>query len=99
MNKKEMLLKLEKQLEILTKRKRNLKTKMELIDDLPVEQITKDTYKEWHIVYCKVNYLALRIETIKNKMEMIVDSKDIVKSVISGSKGLFNYLRNIRRAN
>ena len=92
MNKKEMLLKLERSLEILTKRKSNLETRMVQIDELPNSQITKDTYKEWHEVYCKVSYLNLRIETIKSKMQMLSD-KDIVRDVISSSKGLFNYLR------
>lgn len=92
MNKKEMLLKLEKQLEIVTKRKRNLEAKMVEIDERPNNLITKDTYKEWHEVYCKVSYLNLRIETIKSKMQMLSD-KDIVRDVISISKGLFNYLR------
>lgn len=92
MNKKEMLLKLERQLEIVTKRKRNLEAKMVEIDERPDSQITKDTYKEWHEVYCKVSYLNLRIETIKSKMQMLSE-KDIVRDVISSSKGLFNYLR------
>ncbi|MBQ1392872.1 MAG: hypothetical protein IIY81_04915 [Lachnospiraceae bacterium] len=92
MNKKEMLLKLERQLEIVTKRKRNLEAKMVEIDERPNNLITKDTYKEWHEVYCKVSYLNLRIETIKSKMQMLSD-KDIVRDVISSSKGLFNYLR------
>ena len=92
MNKKEMLLKLERQLEIVTKRKRNLEARMVEIDERPNNLITKDTYKEWHEVYCKVTYLNLRIETIKSKMQMLSD-KDIVRDVISSSKGLFNYLR------
>jgi chaperonin cofactor prefoldin len=92
MNKKEMLLKLERQLEIVTKRKRNLEARMVEIDERPNNLITKDTYKEWHEVYCKVSYLNLRIETIKSKMQMLSD-KDIVRDVISSSKGLFNYLR------
>ena len=92
MNKKEMLLKLEKQLEIVTKRKRNLEARMVEIDERPDNLITKDTYKEWHEVYCKVSYLNLRIETIKSKMQMLSE-KDIVRDVISSSKGLFNYLR------
>lgn len=95
MNKKEMLLKLEKQLEIVTKRKANLETRLYQIDNLPNEQITDTTYKEWHEVYCKASYLNLRIETIKSKIEMLSD-KDIVRDVISGSKGLFRNL--IRRA-
>lgn len=93
MNKREMLLKLEKQLEIVVKRKSNLETRMKEIDDRPNNLITKDTYKEWHEVYCKVSYLELRIATIKSKMQMLADSDDVVKSVISGSKGLFNRLR------
>ena len=92
MKKGEMLLKLEKQLEIVTKRKNNLEVKLEQIDNLPDKEITKDTYNQWHRVYCKVNYLNLRIETIKSKMEMLSDT-DIVRAVISSSKGLFNYLR------
>lgn len=92
MNKKEMLLKLERQLEIVTKRKRNLEARMVEIDERPDNSITKDTYKEWHEVYCKVSYLNLRIETIKSKMQMLSE-KDIVRDVISSSKGLFNYLR------
>ena len=94
MNKKEMLLKLERQLEIVTKRKRNLEARMVEIDERPNNLITKDTYKEWHEVYCKVTYLNLRIETIKSKMQMLSD-KDIVRDVISSSKGLFNYLRRV----
>ena len=90
--KKKMLLRLQKQLEILVKRKNNLQTKMELIDNLPDQSITRQTYNQWHRVYCKVNYLSLRIETIKNKMEMLADSEDVIKSVISGSKGLFNHI-------
>ena len=92
MKKGEMLLKLEKQLEIVTKRKRNLEAKMVEIDERPNNLITKDTYKEWHEVYCKVTYLNLRIETIKSKMEMLSDT-DIIRAVISSSKGLFNHLR------
>lgn len=87
-----MLLKLQRSLEILNKRKQNLETKLYQIDNLPLEKIKKDTYKQWHEIYCKVSYLDLRIETIKSKMEMLSD-KDIVRDVISGSKGLFNYLR------
>ena len=92
MKKGEMLLKLQRQLEILNKRKQNLETKLWQIDNLPTEKITKDTYRQWHEVYCKANYLDLRIETIKSKMELLAD-KDIVRAVISSSKGLFNYLR------
>ena len=92
MNKSEMLLKLERQLEIVIKRKNNLETRMKEIDDRPDSAITKDTYKEWHEVYCKVSYLNLRIETIKSKMQLLSD-KDIVRDMISSSKGLFNYLR------
>ena len=91
MKKGEMLLKLERQLEIVTKRKRNLEAKMVEIDERPNNLITKDTYKEWHEVYCKVSYLNLRIETIKSKMELLAD-KDIVRAVISSSKGLFNHI-------
>ena len=92
MKRGEMLLKLQRSLEILSKRKQNLETKMYQIDNLPLEQIKKDTYKQWHEVYCKVSYLELRIETIKSKMQMLSD-KDIVRDVISSSKGLFNCLR------
>ena len=92
MKRGEMLLKLQKSLEILVKRKENLEARMVEIDERPNNQITKDTYKEWHEVYCKVSYLNLRIETIKSKMQMLSD-KDIVRDVISSSKGLFNYLR------
>ena len=92
MKRGEMLLKLQKSLEILVKRKENLEARMVEIDERPNNQITKDTYKQWHEVYCKVSYLNLRIETIKSKMQMLSD-KDIVRDVISSSKGLFNYLR------
>lgn len=92
--KKEMLLKLQRQLEILNKRKNNLEIKMEQIDNLPNQYITRQTYRQWHTVYCKVNYLLLRIEGIKSKMQMLSD-KDIVRDVISSSKGLFNHLRRI----
>ena len=92
MKRGEMLLKLQRSLEILNKRKQNLETKMYQIDNLPLEKIQKDTYKQWHEVYCKVSYLDLRIETIKSKMQMLSD-KDIVRDVISSSKGLFNCLR------
>ena len=91
MNKSEMLLKLERQLEIVIKRKNNLEEKMEKIDNLPLLQITKDTCRQWHEVFCKVNYLELRIETIRRKMQILSD-KDIVRDMISRSKGLFNYL-------
>jgi chaperonin cofactor prefoldin len=90
--KKKMLLQLQRQLEILNRRKQNLETKLWQIDNLPNKDITKDTYRQWHEVYCKTNYLALRIETIKSKMEMLSD-KDIIRAVISSSKGLFNHLR------
>lgn len=92
MKKGEMLLKLEKLLQILVKRKSNLETKLWQIDNLPNEKITKDTYSQWHQVYCKVSYLDLRIENTKAKMDMLAN-KDIVRDVISSSKGLFNYLR------
>ena len=88
----EMLLKLEKLLQILVKRKSNLEAKLWQIDNLPNEKITKDTYRQWHEVYCKITYLDLRIEGIKAKMDMLAN-KDIVRDVISSSKGLFNYLR------
>ena len=88
MKKGEMLLKLEKLLQILVKRKSNLETKLWQIDNLPDNKITKNTYQEWHQVYCKISYLDLRIEGIKAKMDML-----IVRDVISSSKGLFNYLR------
>ena len=91
MKKGEMLLKLEKLLQILVKRKSNLETKLWQIDNLPNEKITKNTYQEWHQVYCKISYLDLRIETIKSKMELLAD-KDIVRAVISSSKGLFNHI-------
>lgn len=96
---KKMLLQLQRQLEILVRRRNNLQTKMEQIDDLPNDQITKNTYREWHEIYCKVTYLNLRIETIKSKMELLAESDDVVKSVISGSKGLFNYLIGGRNEN
>lgn len=96
---KKMLLQLQRQLEILVRRRNNLQTKMEQIDDLPNDQITKNTYREWHEIYCKVTYLSLRIETIKSKMELLAESDDVVKSVISGSKGLFNYLIGGRNEN
>ena len=92
MKKREILLKLQKLLQILVKRKSNLETKLWQIDNLPNEKITKNTYKEWHQVYCKISYLDLRIEGVKAKMELLAD-KDIVRAVISSSKGLFNYLR------
>lgn len=92
MKRGEMLLKLQRSLEILSKRKQNLEAKMYQIDNLPLEKIQKDTYKQWHEVYCKVSFLELRIETIKSKMQMLSD-KDIVRDVISSSKGLFNCLR------
>lgn len=91
MSKNEMLLKLQKQLEIVVKRKNNLEKKMKEIDERPNEYITRNTYKEWHRIYCKVNYLILRIETIKSKLELL-GNKDIVRDVISGSKGLFNHI-------
>lgn len=97
MNKKEMLLKLERLLEVLVKRKNNLKKKMEEIDDLPDQYITRHTYKQWHEVYCKVSYLELRIEIVKSKMQLLAEKTDIIRDVISGSKGLFNHL--VRRAN
>lgn len=92
MKKGEMLLKLEKQLEIVTKRRNNLEVRLEQIDNLSEREITKNTYNQWHEVYCKINYLNLRIETIKSKMEMLSDT-DIIRAVISSSKGLFNHLR------
>ena len=92
MKRGEMLLKLQKQLEIVVKRKDNLEKRMVEIDERPNNQITKDTYSEWHKVYCKVTYLNLRIATIRSKMELLAD-KDIVRDVISSSKGLFNHLR------
>ena len=92
MKKGEMLLKLEKLLQILVKRKSNLEAKLWQIDNLPDREITKDTYRQWHEVYCKITYLDLRIESIKAKMDMLAN-KDIVRDVISSSKGLFNYLR------
>lgn len=88
---RKMLSQLERQLEILTKRKRNLETKLWQIDNMPNEQITKDTYRIWHEIYVKVSYMELRIETIKSKME-ILSNKDIIHAVISSSKGLFNHL-------
>lgn len=94
---RKMLSQLERQLEILTKRKRNLEVRMVKIDERPNNLITKDTYKEWHEVYCKVIYLGLRIEVIKSKMQMLAERTDIIKDVISGSKGLFKHL--IRRVN
>lgn len=97
MNKKEMLLKLERLLEVLVKRKNNLTKKMEEIDDLPDQYITRYTYKEWHEVYCKVSYLELRIAIVKSKMQLLAEKTDIIRDVISGSKGLFNHL--VRRAN
>lgn len=95
--KNKMLLNLQRQLEVLTKRKQNLETKMEQIDNLPNQCITRQTYRQWHEVYCKVSYLKLRIEGIKSKMQILAKKTDIIKDVISGSKGLFRNL--IRRAN
>ena len=94
--KNKMLLKLQRQLEILIQRKQNLEKRLWQIDNLPNKDITKDTYKQWHQIYCKINFLSLRIETIKSKMEMLSD-KDIIRAVISSSKGLFRNL--IRSAN
>lgn len=90
--KKKMLLQLQRQLEILNKRKQNLEARLWQLDNLPNKDITKDTYRQWHTVYCKVTYLNLRIETVKSKVEMLTDT-DIIRAVISSSKGLFNHLR------
>ena len=92
MKRGEMLLKLQRSLEILNKRKQNLETRMVQIDNLPDEQVTRNTYQEWHRIYRKASYLQLRIETIKSKMEMLTDN-DIIKAVLIHSKGLFNHLR------
>lgn len=88
---RKMLSQLQRQIEILMKRKQNLETKLVHIDNLPNDQITKDTYRQWHEVYVKVSYLELRIATIRSKME-ILSNKDIIHAVISSSKGLFNHL-------
>ena len=90
--KNKMLLSLQRQLEILNKRKTNLEIKMEQIDNLPNQYITRQTYKQWHEVYCKVTYLNLRIEIVKSKMQMLAEKTDIIRDVISGSKGLFRNL-------
>lgn len=86
-----ILSQLQRQIEILMKRKQNLETKLVQIDNLPNDQITKDTYRQWHEVYVKVSCLELRIATIRSKME-ILSNKDIIRDVISGSKGLFRNL-------
>lgn len=90
--KNKMLLSLQRQLEILNKRKANLEIKMEQIDNLPNQYITRQTYRQWHEVYCKVSYLELRIASIKSKMQILAEKTDIIKDVISGSKGLFRNL-------
>lgn len=89
---RKMLSHLQRQIEILNKRRNNLKKKMEQIDDLPNNEISNDTYRQWHEIYIKVNFLDLRIQTIQSKMEILQNKNDIIRSVISGSKGLFRNL-------
>lgn len=88
---KKMVAKLKRELGILIRRKENLEQMLEQVDNLPNDQITRETYQLWHMIWGKINYLDIRIDAIEKKIEMLTD-KDIIRAMISGSKGLFNYL-------
>jgi chaperonin cofactor prefoldin len=90
MKKGEMLLRLERLLQILVSRKNYLQAELEAIDNLPLNKVNKENTNRWHTIFCKIKHLENRIETIKTEMEILAGKRDKVRDIISESKSIFN---------
>lgn len=90
MNKKEMLLKLERNLQILVARKNRLQAELEEIDNLPLTKVNKENTNRWHTVFCKIKHLENRIATRQTEMEILANKRDKVRDIIAESKSIFN---------
>lgn len=87
-----MLLKMERNLEILVKRTNRLQAELNAIDNLPVEKVNEQNTQRWHEVFAKLKHLENRIATRKTEMEILANKRDRIKDIISESKSIFNYL-------
>lgn len=90
--KKEMLLKMERCLQILVSRRNNLQRELDEIDSLPLNKVNSENTKRWHTVFCKIKHLENRIATKKTQMEILANKRDRIKDIISDSKSIFNYV-------
>lgn len=90
MNKKEMLLKMERNLQILVARKNRLQAELEEIDNLPLTKVNKENTNRWHTVFCKIKHLENRIATRQTEMEILANKRDKVRDIIAESKSIFN---------
>lgn len=90
MTRKSMLLKLEKHLLILVRRKNNLHAELNRIDNLPLHKVNKANTDRWHTVFCKIQHLDNRIATKKTEIEILAKRRDKVRDIISESKSIFN---------
>lgn len=90
MNKKEMLLKMEKNLQILVVRRDRLQKELDEIDGLPLVKVNQENTRRWHVVFCKIKHLENRIATRKTEMEILANKRDKVRDIISESKSIFN---------
>ena len=92
MKKGEMLLKMERNLQILVRRRNNLEHELDVIDSLPLTKVNAQNTQRWHVVFCKIKHLENRIATKKTQMEILANKRDRVKDIISDSKSVFNYV-------
>ena len=90
MKKGEMLLKMERNLQILVARRNNLQRELDEIDSLPLTKVNRINTRRWHIVFCKIKHLENRIATRKTEMEILANKRDKVRDIISESKSIFN---------
>ena len=90
--KKEMLLKMERCLQILVSRRNNLQRELDEIDSLPLNKVNSENTKRWHTVFCKLKHLENRIATRQTEMEILANKRDRIKDIISDSKSIFNYV-------
>ena len=92
MKKGEMLLKMERNLQILVSRRNNLQHELDVIDSLPLTKVNAQNTQRWHTVFCKIKHLENRIATKKTQMEILANKRDRIRDIISDSKSIFNYV-------
>lgn len=88
--KKGMLLKMERNLQILVARRNNLQKELDEIDNLPLTKVNKENTRRWHIIFCKIKHLENRIATRQTEMEILANKRDKVRDIIAESKSIFN---------
>ena len=90
MTRSSMLLKMEKNLLILIKRRNNLQAELTQIDNLPLTKVNKKNTDRWHTIFCKIKHIENRIATRKTEMEILAKRRDKVRDIIAESKSIFN---------